>query len=172
MELHGEAAPASPDAEHREGHRTPAAYLDTSVFIYAAGGRHTYREACRQLLDAARAGRVTVTTSVEVVQEIVHLYLGRKERDRAVEVAEAAMALVARVLPVEENDVRSSLSLVRAVRELTSRDAIHAALCLRYECPIVSADRDFDGVPGLRRIDPRDAASELLRTEGPGEPES
>lgn len=114
---------------------------------------------------------MAVTTSVEVIQEIVHLYLGRRERDRAVQVAEAAMALVARVLPVEENDVRSSLSLVRAVRELTSRDAIHAALCLRYESPVVSADRDFDRVPGLRRIDPRDASSELLRAEGPKDPE-
>lgn len=103
---------------------------------------------------------------MEVIQEIVHLYLGRRERDRAVQVAEAAMALVARVLPVEESDGRSSLSLIRAVPELTSRDAIHAALCLRYESPIVSADRDFDRVPGLRRIDPRDASSELLPTEG------
>lgn len=99
-----------------------------------------------------------VTTSVEVIQEIVHLYLGREERERAVEVAEAAMALVGRVLSVEENDVRSSLALVRSVRDLSSRDALHAALCLRYESPIVSTDRDFDRVPGLRRIDPGDAS--------------
>lgn len=112
------------------------------------------------MLDAARAGHLAVTTSVEVIQEIVHLYLGRDERERAVQVAEAAMALVGRVLAVEENDVRSSLALVRSVRDLSSRDAIHAALCLRHESPIVSADRDFDRVPGLRRIDPADVPAE------------
>lgn len=154
----GEGARESSSAEHGQGHGRATAYLDTSVFIYAAGRRHAYREPCRRVLDAARAGRFVVTTSVEVIQEIVHLYLGREERERAVEVAEAAMALVGRVLSVEENDVRSSLALVRSVRDLSSRDALHAALCLRYESPIVSTDRDFDRVPGLRRIDPGDAS--------------
>lgn len=116
-----------------------------------------------------RAGRRAATTSVEVIQEIVHLYLGRAERERALDVGEAAVALVSRVLSVEEIDVRSSLTLIRTVPDLSSRDAIHAALCLRHDTPIVSADRDFDRVPGLRRIDPAKASrSEGL--EGTGEP--
>jgi hypothetical protein len=72
------------------------------------------------VLDAARAGQIAATSSVEVIQEIVHLYLGRDERERAVRVAEAAMALVGRVLSVDENDVRASLALVRSVRDLSS----------------------------------------------------
>lgn len=102
-----------------------------------------------------------------MIQEIVHLYLGRDERERAIEVAEAAMALVGRVLSVEENDTRSTLALLRSVRDLSSRDALHAALCLRYESPIVSADRDFERIPGLRRIDPNDVSQ---ATSGETEP--
>lgn len=110
-----------------------------------------------------------MTTSVEVIQEIVHLYLGRAERKRALDVAEAAVALVGRVLSVEEIDVRSSLTLIRTVPDLSSRDAIHAALCLRHDTPIVSADRDFDRIPGLRRVDPADV-SRLQDLEDTGVP--
>lgn len=41
---------------------------------------------------------------------------------------------------------------------LGARDAIHAALCLRYGLALISADRDFDAVTELQRIDPLTAA--------------
>lgn len=170
MARDGDTAREGAIPRHREGDGRATAYLDTSVFVYAAGAPHAYRGPCRRLLDAARAGRLAATTSVEVIQEIVHLYLGRAERKRAVDVAEAAIVLVGRILPVEENDVRSSLTLIRSVADLSSRDAIHAALCLRHDLPVVSADRDFDRVPGLRRIDPADP-SQWEDPEGTSEPQ-
>ncbi len=51
--------------------------------------------------------------------------------------------------------------LARAHERLSPRDAIHAAVVLTNGLEgIVSADRAFDGVPGLVRFDPADLARE------------
>jgi predicted nucleic acid-binding protein len=45
------------------------------------------------------------------------------------------------------------------VEELTVRDAVHAASALSPSIDaILSADRHFDSIPGVERIDPADDA--------------
>lgn len=67
------------------------------------------------------------------------------------------------------------LDILRAARDLMARshvrgrDAVHAATALAAGFDtIVSTDRDFDGIPGLTRRDPRDSA----RTGGKAKPAS
>lgn len=55
------------------------------------------------------------------------------------------------------------LDILRAARDLMSRshvrgrDAVHAATALAAGFDtIISTDRDFDGIPGLTRRDPRE----------------
>ena len=49
--------------------------------------------------------------------------------------------------------------LVAAYPTLAARDLIHVATCLQEGISdIVSPDRGFDMVPGIRRIDPATAA--------------
>jgi hypothetical protein len=56
--------------------------------------------------------------------------------------------------PFDDPVVAKMLDLMDDSR-LRGRDAVHAATAvLAGFTTIVSADRDFDGVPGLRRLDP------------------
>lgn len=53
-----------------------------------------------------------------------------------------------------------ALALFERHEQLGARDAMFAAIALnRGLDAIVTADRGFDGIAGLRRIDPRDAAA-------------
>jgi predicted nucleic acid-binding protein len=58
---------------------------------------------------------------------------------------------------VQAADVGLGLSLFETHARLTARDAMFAAVALnRGVDAILSADQDFDGIPGIERIDPRD----------------
>ena len=56
----------------------------------------------------------------------------------------------------DEGVLQTAISLV-ATSTVRGRDAVHAATAIRAGFDaIVTTDSDFDGIPGLRRIDPRD----------------
>lgn len=130
-------------------------WVDTSVLVFAAGGEHPMREPCRRLIAAAAAGTAELHASVEMVQEFVFHRLRRVSRADAVSQARQAGALCA-LHPFDMDVLQRALELVSA--GLGGRDAVHAATALAHGFEeIVSADRDFDAVPGLRRIDPVDA---------------
>lgn len=132
-------------------------WVDTSVLAYAAGGDHPEREACRRLVAAAAVGTLELHASVEMVQEFVFHRLRRVPRAAAVAQARQAGALCV-LHPFDSAVLGAALDLVASCA-LGGRDAVHAATALRLGFDeIVSADRDFDAAPGLRRIEPVDVA--------------
>lgn len=140
------------------------AFLDTNVFLYALGAAHPYREPCRRLVSRLAAGEVVGETSVEVVQEIVHVRrraMGHPSdaTARAREVAQ----LCREVHAVDRSDLSRALELLDRHDALTTRDAMHAAVALnRGIDAIVTADRHFDAIPTIERIDPAAPTIEKL----------
>lgn len=132
-----------------------ALFLDSTVLLHAVGGDDPARAPSRAVLALASRGEVLVHASVEMVQEVVHHRLRRGTAEEAVALAtDAAGGFV--LHPFDEAVQRRALALVRtgAVR---GRDAVHAATALEAGFDaIVTTDKDFDHVPGLRRIDPAD----------------
>lgn len=132
-----------------------AAFLDPAVLLFAVGGAHPQREPCRALLAAAETGILEIHLSVEGGQEFLFHRLRRCERGLAVAQFDALNAL-AQWHPFDQTVLRSSRDLV-AAGLARGRDAVHAATAMRAGFPsIVSPDRDFDGIPGLARVDPVD----------------
>ena len=59
-------------------------FVDTNIFMYLAGDDPARRNGCRSALHAAVERRVTLTTSAEVLQEILHpLLLDQSSRQRS-----------------------------------------------------------------------------------------
>jgi uncharacterized protein len=136
---------------------------DTSVFVYARGSEHEYREPCRHLVRCAAQGVLAGEASVEMIQEYAHI-LRRRGID-GLQVREQARDVAALCLLHDfgEGDLRLALNLVATHPVLRVRDAVHAATALRRGISaIVSPDRDFDGIAGLERIDPHDALRRLV----------
>ena len=77
-------------------------------------------------------------------------------------------ALLGPLLPVGAEDLDHGLGLYERHERLGSFDAVLAATTLRAGHPLVSADRAFAGVAGLRHVDPASPAlDELLSASYP-----
>lgn len=130
---------------------------DTSVFAYALGREHPYREPCREIVRRAAAGDLQGEASVDLLQELVH-QRARRTGDRR-DAAKAARSVAKLVWwhPVEPADVQRGIDLFETHDGLDGRDAVFAGLALnRGIDAILSADRAFDEIDGLERIDPAD----------------
>jgi predicted nucleic acid-binding protein len=57
--------------------------LDTTVLVYAKGTDHPLRVPCRQLIQAVAERQIAATTTIEVIQEFVHMRARRRGREDA-----------------------------------------------------------------------------------------
>lgn len=129
-------------------------FLDTNVFVYAAG-ESDYQPGASTVIRALGAGSVAATTSVTVLEELWHLELsGRIEGLSGV--TRAAHTLVRPALAVTDEIL--AVALARgAVGRLGANDLLHVATCQAHGiAAIVTADRAFDAAHDLRRVDPGD----------------
>ncbi len=63
------------------------------------------------------------------------------------------MQLCPTVLPVTLADTDRAKTLLSGIRELSARDAVHAAVMLNHDVHAVATfDQGFDRIPAIRRI--------------------
>lgn len=144
--------------------------LDTTVLAYAVGADHPLREPCRAIIDAIGDGRVAATTTVDVLQEFLHLHARRGGRAEAIERARDYLRLLSPLREVQAEDFEAALVLLAAHPTLGAFDSVLAAVALRTPPGVlVSADRALATVPGLRHVDPADptAVAALLGEDRP-----
>ncbi|MGE5281110.1 MAG: type II toxin-antitoxin system VapC family toxin [Chloroflexota bacterium] len=130
---------------------------DTSVFVYALGGEHPYREPCRDIVHRAAIGQLQGEASADLLQEFTHQRM-RRTGDRAT-AAKAARDIAKLVWwhPLEPDDVQRGIDLFERHPRLDARDAVFAALAInRGIDAILATDQAFEEVDGLERIDPAD----------------
>lgn len=133
------------------------AFLDTNVFLYAAGRAHPQKLPCQAVLRRIGEGRLRATTSTEVVQEIAYVLTRRGRRGDGVRLARRVLALFPDLLPVTHDDMALACDCLDQNPHLPSRDAVHVATMRNAGITtIISADRDFDAFEDIRRFDPRD----------------
>jgi predicted nucleic acid-binding protein len=90
-----------------------------------------------------------------VLQELLHVLVRRGSRDAAVRLTRHAMELVSDVLAVGRKEIALACELLELHPSLNARDAAHlATLQLNGLVSIATADRHFDQIEGIRRIDP------------------
>jgi len=112
------------------------------------------KQPSRLWLLAVAENKVDGYASTEMIQELCfHLLRRTADRRRAArESAEIARTL--HLLPFDARVLDRALSLLPDV-QVGARDCVHAATALSYGIEaIVTSDKAFDSVPGLRRIDP------------------
>lgn len=129
--------------------------LDTTVLVYAVGGDHALRDPCRRLVDAIGDGRVVATTTVEVIQEFVHVRARRRDRTDAASLGRAWIGLLSPLLPVSRDDIEAGLGLFERHGELGAFAAVLAAASVSAGADaFVSAETAFAAVPALRLVCP------------------
>ncbi len=131
--------------------------LDPSVLVYALGGPGPNFEPCRRVLTLAGDGAIELHAPVDLVREVLH-HRARRLEDRGQAAAEALIVTLLCVLyPIEPQEVCTAIELFGSHPTLSSRGSFFVAFARRHSlAEIVSVDSGFDGLPGLRRVDPGD----------------
>lgn len=128
--------------------------LDTTVLVYAVGDDHELREPARAIIGAVEAGAVRATTTVEAIQELVHVRARRRGRADAAGLGRAYATLLSPLLQPSEKDLVAGLRLFEREEALGAFDAVLAASAIAAGADaLVSADRSFGGVRGLVWVD-------------------
>jgi predicted nucleic acid-binding protein len=135
--------------------------LDTTILTYAVGDEHPMREPCRTLLRQAGRGRVDATTTVEVIQEFVHVRARRRGRADAAALGRDYATLFAPLLAPTAEVLVDGMRIYEVTHALGAFDAVLAAAAIANGATLVSADRAFAEVAGLEHALPDEAAAGL-----------
>ena len=133
-----------------------AVLIDANVPIYAAGRPHRYKEPCARIMRMVDERPDAFFTDVEVLQELIHRYTSSRRWALGREVLrDFTEAMHDRIEPVYVEDVQLAARLVDEYPGVSARDLVHVAVMRRMGVDrVVSADRDFDRIADVERLDP------------------
>lgn len=130
-------------------------FLDTAVFMYAAGPDHPLRRSCQTVMVGAGAGKIAAATSAEVIQEILHRFVSTRRPERGIAMARDAMDLLGPVLSVSHAVMVRVPALMERYPGLATRDLVHIATCMEERIDtIVTTDVAMARVTEVRCVSP------------------
>ena len=102
-------------------------FLDTNIFMYAAGASHPYKEPCVRILSLVETGELVAAINTEVLQELLYRYSHISLPDKGVQLCRMILKYPLLIWPVTETDIRLAIDLFHAhyARGLKVHDAIH-----------------------------------------------
>lgn len=145
-------------------------FLDVNIPMYAGGKDHPYKESCSWIMAEIAGGRLAVATDTEVIQEILYRYGAIKRWETGVVMANALMALLPEIYPVDRAAIRRAVNLFQTYGPagVTARDALHVAVMLNKNLTeILSTDSHFDHIEEIKRLDPKTLFCQGRTTEKP-----
>ena len=133
---------------------------DANIVVYANGVEHEYKRPCQEVLRRISEGHLNVCINVEVVQEVVNLYHRRGRTEKAARLGLELMALFPVAFDVTTETMNVAIRILTENPHLQSRGAVHAATVFQHNLEgIISTDKGFDRVVGLKRFDPKELAA-------------
>jgi predicted nucleic acid-binding protein len=129
--------------------------LDTTILVYAKGEDHPLRDPCRDLIEAIADRHIEATTTVEVIQDFVHVRARRRDRADAAGLGLDYAELLAPLLHPNVEDLKTGLAIFESNDALGAFDAVLAACAARSGVEVlVSADTAFSGLTGVTHVIP------------------
>jgi predicted nucleic acid-binding protein len=130
--------------------------IDTNVIVYTIGSAHSLKDASERVLSDVAAGAVAANVDTEALQEILHIYSSRGERKKGFRAVEHLLMLFPNPFPIGRDEIERARDLMMEHSFLVTRDAIHAAVVQTHDLEgIVTADKVFDRIKGVKRFDLR-----------------
>lgn len=125
-------------------------YLDTDIILAAIKkddwlGHHVEIKKIKQ--------PVTSALTIVEAQLVVEREIGRKN---TVSINEKVKMQNIKIEPLTKEMLKKNTELLKRYENLNIFDSIHAAACLVLKENIISTDRIFDQIEGVKRIDPRE----------------
>ena len=129
--------------------------LDTNIVLYAAGRPHKYKDPCGRLMQEVVSGSTDYAINTELLQEVLHTYISRGERARALTTFDDLLTTFPHPIPISRDEVVVARQLLESYRGLSPRDAIHAAVVITQGLEgLVTTDQAFGQISGVKAYDP------------------
>lgn len=133
-------------------------FIDTNIPMYAAGKEHPLKSSCLDILDSIARDKMQAYTDTEVFQEILYHYFHINQHESGFEIFDLfAKIMQNSILPVRQKDIMQARLLAEdeAACKLSPRELIHLAVILNNDIShIVTTDRGFTAIPGIKVISP------------------
>ena len=127
--------------------------VDSNIPMYLVGAPHPHKCDAQRLLEKLVSERQRLVTDAEVLQEILHRYVAINRRDAIQPAFDALLGIVDQVLAVDRAVVERAKEIVLGHRQLSARDAVHAAVMEHHGIEsVMTFDSGFDGFPGITRM--------------------
>jgi len=127
--------------------------IDSNIPMYLIGADHPNKIDARRELERMISDRERLVTDAEAFQEILHRFLAIGRRDAIQPAYDALAGVVDAILPVTEADVMEAKATAAGYPALSARDALHIAVMRHHGIDrILTFDRGFDAVPGVKRL--------------------
>lgn len=135
------------------------AYIDANVFVVAALDQKEKGEAARRLIRNPGAFGFTACSSVLAIDEMIWAVARRRSRAEAVRYAKGLLATPKiNFLGLDNQVMHLGIDVIEA-ETLDPRDSLHlGTMRSRGISVIISEDRDFDRVKGVKRLSVAEAA--------------
>lgn len=128
-------------------------FVDSNIPMYLVGAAHPHKADAQRLVEKLISGRERLVTDAEVLQEILHRYVGINRRDCIQPAFDVLLRVTDEVLAVDQNVVERAKEIVLGHKRLSARDALHLAMMEQHGIEqILTFDLGFDGFPGIRRL--------------------
>jgi predicted nucleic acid-binding protein len=127
--------------------------VDSNVLMYSSGADHPNKLPAVHFLKRVAAGEIEATVDAEVLQEIMHRYLSLRRWKEGRQVYTLARKLFPEALAITSAVMDNAKRLADEDPDISARDAVHAAVVATYQLEgICTFDKDFDNIPGCRRV--------------------
>jgi predicted nucleic acid-binding protein len=134
--------------------------IDANVLMYVVGAEHPYKRPSIAVLAKQQSGELEANINAEILQEILHYYHIRDRTKEGFRLFDDLVVKFPAPFPILGTTARLAREILGNNPTLQSRDAIHAAVVFEHNLEgIISADRAFDGIAGLKRFDPKELAA-------------
>jgi uncharacterized protein len=127
-------------------------FVDSNILVYSARPC-PHQKACAGIVEAVAAG-ADGCLSTAVLEEVWHIETSGKAGPLT-GLTRYAYSIFSPLLPVTDDAFRLAIAL--KVNNLGTNDRLHAGTCAAHGITVIcTADAGFEGLPGLRRVDPLD----------------
>ena len=128
-------------------------FIDTNIFMYAAGAEHSYKAPCVEFLERVVAARQAAEYAIntEVLQEVLHRYNATGKKQLGFEIYDLIVNLQLTIHPIELQDLHMAKQMMLKYPQLSTRDCVHLGMAVRRDFEIfVTCDHGFVVVDELQ----------------------
>jgi len=130
-------------------------YVDSNVFFYAKIMDRAFGRPCSEILRGIASDNLQASTSALVPIEVANALRKYGMAKDVVEEVRAIFSLGLEVYSLDATDAREAAEIYAATG-ISPFDCLHAAVMKKYGLSeIVSADKEFEKIPWIKRLDPR-----------------